>query len=111
MSLKSHKYLIDILNAILLIEDFLIETETFFEYQNDLKTKSAVERQLVIVGEAINTYGKIDNNKPIIHAKEIINFRNRLVHAYDNIDDSIVWAIKTNHLPLLKFEINQILIK
>ena len=32
------------------------------------------------------------------------NFRNRIIHAYDSIDDSIVWAIKTNHLPTLKEE-------
>ena len=36
-------------------------------------------------------------------------FRNRLIHSYDNIDNSIVWIIIKNHLPVLKGEIETIL--
>lgn len=45
------------------------------------------------------------------NAKEIINFRNRIIHAYDSIDDTIIWAIKTNHLPELKTEIESLMRK
>jgi uncharacterized protein with HEPN domain len=101
------KYLYDILNAIELIEQFLSDCSDFTIYVNDLKTKSAVERQLAIIGEAANKYEKTksENLQTLLYSKEIINFRNRLVHAYDSIDDSIVWAMKTNHLPQLKKEI------
>ena len=105
MQHNSFKYLYDILTAIELIEDFLISTPTFYDYLTDLKTKSAVERQLVIIGEAVNKFEKINQENKLSFAREIVNFRNRLVHAYDSIDDSIVWAIKTNHLPQLKVEI------
>ena len=43
--------------------------------------------------------------------KQMVNFRNRIIHSYDNIDVSIVWAILKNHLPILKAEVNDILIQ
>lgn len=111
MQHNSFKYLYDILDAIELIEEFLNDCSDYTIYVSDLKTKSAVERQLVIIGEAANKYekNKSENIQSLIFSKEIINFRNRLVHAYDSIDDSIVWAIKTNHLPELKKEITTII--
>ncbi|MCW4470139.1 DUF86 domain-containing protein [Flavobacterium sp. MFBS3-15] len=102
---RSDKYLFDILHAIEMIEDFLAETPSFVQYCNDLKTKSAVERQLGIIGEAVNKFEKENTGKALSYSREIINFRNRLIHAYDSVDDSVVWAIKTNHLPLLKEEV------
>lgn len=106
---RAHKYLYDILYAIEMIEDFLSETTSFTAYAGDLKTKSAVERQLGIIGEAVNKFEKENTEQLLSHSREIVNFRNRLIHAYDSIDDSVVWAIKTNHLPLLKEEVGDIL--
>ena len=57
---KSEKYLSDILMAIDLIERFAVDITDFNSYQKDLKTQSAVERQLVILGEALNQLKKID---------------------------------------------------
>ena len=54
MKVKAKKYLSDILQAINLIEDFISDVPTFEEYIPDLKTQSAVERQLGIIGEAVN---------------------------------------------------------
>ena len=54
------KYYDDILSAISLIEEFLIATTTFSEYTTDRKTKSAVERQLAIIGEAIRKIKSIN---------------------------------------------------
>ena len=39
---------------------------------------------------------------------QIVNFRNRLVHAYDSIDDAIVWVIINKHLPELKNEVEKV---
>jgi uncharacterized protein with HEPN domain len=108
MTERARKYLFDILFAIDMIEDFLKSTTTFFEYENDLKTKSAVERQLGIIGEAVNKFEKEQTGHLLSYSREIVNFRNRLIHAYDSIDDSVVWAIKTNHLPLLRVEISEL---
>ena len=58
MKLESKKYLSDIEYSIGLIEDFLVDF-TFTDYRDDLKTKSAVERQLGIIGEAVNNYKKL----------------------------------------------------
>ncbi len=102
---KSKKYLSDILIAIDLIEQFTMEINDFNDYQKDLKTQSAVERQLVIIGEALNKLNKIEPRIKIENDKQIISFRNRLVHSYDSIDNSIVWAIIKRHLDLLKVEI------
>ncbi|WP_445738073.1 HepT-like ribonuclease domain-containing protein [Mariniflexile sp.] len=108
MTEKSKKYLSDIFMAIDLIEKFIVDITDFNSYQNDLKTQSAVERQLVIIGEALNQLKKVEPHLEIEHDKQIIGFRNRLVHAYDNIDNSIVWAIINRHLKKLKEEINTI---
>lgn len=37
----------------------------------------------------------------------MIDFRNRLIHSYDNIDDVIVWAILKRHLPILKADVER----
>ena len=109
MTDKAIKYLSDILYAISLIDDFLDDIKTFLVYQSDLKTQSAVERQLAIIGEAVNRYRQEENVVALRHAKQMIDFRNRIIHSYDNIDTSIVWAILKNHLPNLKKEVNDII--
>lgn len=102
------KYLSDIIIAIDLIENFMIGVNNFNQYDSDLKTQSAVERQLLIVGEALNRVKKEHPDIKIKNAKQIIGFRNRLAHAYDSIDNSIVWATIKLHLDGLKTEINSI---
>lgn len=46
-------WLEDIEKAILEIEGFLPESRNFLEFQKDLKTKRAVERNIEIIGEAM----------------------------------------------------------
>lgn len=99
---KSKKYLSDILIAIELIEEFTDEIKDFAQYDNDRKTQSAVERQLAIIGEALNHYRKTEPNIKIKNEIQIVNLRNRLVHAYDSLDNSIIWAILKKHLKLHK---------
>jgi uncharacterized protein with HEPN domain len=98
------KYYNDILHAISLIDEFLGEINLFSQYKIDLKTKSAVERQLAIIGETIKKTKEIDANELINYQKSIIGFRNILVHSYDSVDDEIVWAIIKKHLKPLKEE-------
>ena len=98
MTEEAKKYLFDILLAIESIEQFLVGSEEFEEYQNDLKTKSAVERQLSIIGEAVNKFRKV-STKQLSHSEQIVAVRNRLIHAYDAIDDTIIWVIVRKYLP------------
>lgn len=59
----------------------------------------------MIIGEALNHFRRLEPLIRIENDKEIVNFRNRLVHAYDSIDNSIVWAILKRYLLPLKEEI------
>ena len=94
------KWLIDIKTAIEEIDFFTQNLSlTFQEYQSNLLIKRAVERDLEIIGEAINKILKKDASyaEKITSAKDIIGFRNIIVHAYDNISDENVWSILTYH--------------
>jgi uncharacterized protein with HEPN domain len=94
----------DVDRAIALIEGFLVQgrIDGFDAYTKHAMVKSAVERQLGIIGEAVNQIRKLDPQHPIPEADRIVQFRNRLIHAYDSIDDQFVWPIIQKHLPLLK---------
>jgi uncharacterized protein with HEPN domain len=104
---RKKKYYDDIIFAISLIEEFIGETNLFAEYKVDRKTKSAVERQLAIIGEAIKKIKEIDPAELINYHSSIIGFRNILVHSYDSVDDEIVWAIIKKHLRPLRDEVSE----
>ncbi len=95
----------DISTSIDLIEDFTKDLKSFNDYQRDLKTKGAVERHLGIIGEAVNKFLRESKMNELVKASQIISLRNRLIHSYDNVDDSIIWSIVTRHLKPLKDEI------
>ena len=102
------KWLFDIKIAIKEIDSYFEGSEMdFFKYKENLMLKRAVERDLEIIGEAINRIVKRDpafENK-ITNAKSIIGLRNQVIHAYDNISDENIWSILQIHLPKLKGEI------
>lgn len=105
---KSKKYLSDILMAIELIEEFTVGINDFNLYEKDRKTQSAVERQLAIIGEALNQLRKTEPTIEIKNDKQIIAFRYRLIHAYDSLDNSIIWAIINRNIKSLKVEIQNL---
>ena len=109
MTDQRKKYLSDINSAIELIEDFVKNINSFSNYNNDIKTQSAVERQLGIIGEAVNNFEKLEEEISLVNAGKIIGFRNRLIHAYDSIDNSMVWVIIKKYLPELKNEVYKII--
>ncbi|MBP8849136.1 MAG: DUF86 domain-containing protein [Breznakibacter sp.] len=109
MTEKGLKYLSDILQAIELIEEFTESIPNYGDYVSDLKTQSAVERQLGIIGEAVNKFDLIEPDIYIENSRKIVGFRNRLIHAYDAVDTSMVWVITKRYLPLLKEEVSKIL--
>jgi uncharacterized protein with HEPN domain len=37
------------------------------------------------------------------------DFRNRIIHGYDSVDDVIVWRTVQHHLPALKAEVEELL--
>lgn len=106
MTDRERKYLSDILSSIELINSFMNGINSFETYCNDYKTKSAIERQLGIIGEAVNKYLKTADDAQLNFASQIISLRNRLIHSYDNIDDSIIWTIINRHLKPLQNEVS-----
>lgn len=107
MTDQGKKFLSDIIQAINLIESFTSEITDYDDYIADLKTQSAVERQLGIIGEAVNKFEKLFPESTLINARKIVGFRNRLIHTYDAVDTSIIWAIIKKHLDPLKNEITE----
>jgi len=107
MTEREKKYLSDISNSIGLIEDFISEIHSFSDYCKDSKTKSAVERHLAIIGEAVTRFIRESDSNHLTNATQIISVRNRLIHAYDSIDDAIIWSVIKLHLVDLKNEVLQ----
>jgi uncharacterized protein with HEPN domain len=103
-------WLYDMLTAIQEIESFFSDRpKRFADYQKDIKTKRAVERNLEIIGEAMNRILKHDESITITNSRKIVDMRNRIIHAYDSLTDEAVWSIILKHLPALKVEIKQLL--
>jgi uncharacterized protein with HEPN domain len=95
-------HLEDILDSISLIDQFLSDTD-FDSYVTDIKTKSAVERQLQIITEAAYRLGdEADTICPGPDWKGYMGMGNLLRHAYHRIDDAIVWNTVKIELPALR---------
>jgi uncharacterized protein with HEPN domain len=109
MTEQGKKYLSDIFQAIVLIELFTVGIKDFDIYISDLKTQSAVERQLGIICEAASHFENLNTGIRIINSRQIIGLRNKLIYSYDTIDPSIIWAILRNHITPLKQEVEKLL--
>jgi uncharacterized protein with HEPN domain len=70
--------------------------------------KRAVERNLEIIGEAMNRILREEPNFPIENAYRIVGLRNQIIHGYDMVSDENIWAILINQLPKLKIEIERL---
>ena len=68
--------------------------------------RSAVERQLEIIGEALRRLETLDATlvAQISDYRRIIAFRNIIAHGYDGLDDDIIWQVVTEKLPVLTRE-------
>jgi len=102
------------------LEDILIaieEIDAFFEripkrydiFINDLLIRRAVERNIEIIGEAVNRILKNDASIAITNARKIVDTRNYVIHGYDSLAPDILWSIVVNHLPVLKTEAQSLL--
>lgn len=109
MDIKIKTWLLDIQQSIEEIFLFLGDKRDFIAYKEDLKTKKAVERNLEIIGEAVNRILKVDSNFQLKDTKNIIGTRNRIIHSYDNISDEVIWTIVCRELPELKIQVGEFL--
>jgi uncharacterized protein with HEPN domain len=92
------------------IESFFNDSaKEFAKYQNDLRTKRAVERNIEIIGEALSRILKRDETILIANSRKIVDTRNRIIHGYDSVSDDVIWGIVIRHLPILQTEIQELL--
>jgi uncharacterized protein with HEPN domain len=109
MELKIKTWLKDIEQSIKEIDEFIKECKDFIDFQKDIKTRKAVERNIEIIGEAIHRILKEKPDIKISDTRKIIDTRNRIIHGYDSISADILWLIVTEELVILKKEVNSLL--
>jgi len=102
-------WLTDIQLAINEINLFLPDKKDFLEFRKDLKTRRAIERNIEIIGEAVNRILKSDPEFPLDNSRKIVDTRNRIIHGYDSVSEDIIWAIVVRSLPELEKQINSLL--
>jgi len=93
----------DAIKAVELVRQFTAG-RTYADYRADAMLRSAVERQLGIVGEALNRLSQMSpESAAMIHdLPRIVAFRNTLVHGYATVDNALVWAIVQERLDALR---------
>jgi len=109
MNLEVQKWLYDILVSIQSVNEFIGEVRMFENYEADKKTRRSVEREIMIIGEAVNRIKYVEPSIEITNSHQIIATRNRVTHAYDAVDNAMIWNIVINHLPNLKLEVEKLL--
>lgn len=104
------KYLSDILLAIEEIEDFLGDGPKLFDdFFSNLCLRRAIERNIEIIGEAMNRILKVESAIQITISRKILDAGNYIIHGYDSLSADILWSIVVNHLPRLKLEVEKLL--
>ena len=86
---------------------------TLNEYSADRFFRRAVEREFEIIGEALNRLDRLDPPTAVrvTELRRIVDFRNRIIHGYDTVDDAVVWGMVEKHLPPLVKEVVELLVE
>ncbi len=103
------KYLYDISTAINSVKEFTADCKNFNDFDQHKLVKRGVERELEIIGEAVNRILKIDAKIQISNARKIVNLRNWVIHSYDNVDSILIWVIIQKDIPVLQLEVQNLL--
>lgn len=94
-------WLLDMLTATRAVQSF-VAGKAFAQYEQDLLLRSAVERQVEIIGEAARGISDVFKRAhPEIPWRPIMAQRHRLAHEYGEIDDNLIWTVATIHVPAL----------
>lgn len=110
MQPKTPKLLADIADASTFIL-VSVRGKSVDDYRADRQLRQAIERNLEIIGEAVNRLARTDPdvNAQVSNAARIVAFRNLLIHGYDMIDDAQVWSIIVESVPVLLQEVSALL--
>lgn len=104
-------YLSDILESCEAILD-AVRTIDLGGYQASRLIRSSVEREFLIIGEALAALSRLapDTFALITQSRRIVDFRNLLAHEYPTVDDALVWGVLEHDVPLLRDECRDLLI-
>lgn len=107
---EPEKYLYDMLSSCRFLLEFT-EGRTVNDYIDERPFRSALERELQIIGEALIQLEKIapEVADKIPEYRNIIGFRHVLVHGYDNLDPATVWNMIETKLSALTKQIQSLL--
>lgn len=107
---KNRSYLLfyeDIIKAIEKIEQYTQDI-TYVDFCERTVIVDAVVRNLEIIGEAANKIPKEYQEKyPYIEWRQMIGFRNILIHNYFEVDVESVWDTIKKNIPHLKTHIRK----
>ena len=103
------KYLYDVQQSIDSIYEYLGDRRDFFEYERNKQLRRAVERELEIIGEAVNHLLSLNENIAIDNARRIVDLRNFVIHGYDKVDNVIIWGVISKDLPKLKKQVDKLM--
>jgi uncharacterized protein with HEPN domain len=100
----------DIVDACAHVSSF-IHGRTRDEFVGDIQLRYAVERALVIAGEALTAALRLDPSLEtrISDTQGIIGLRNHLVHGYSLTSPDTIWDIAVAAVPVLAQQAAQIL--
>ena len=102
-------YLQDILEACNSIQDVMSDV-SLEEYRRKGAVRSAVEREFIIIGEALRRVSSLDETLfcSISNSRAIVDFRNLLAHDYGAVDDDAVFGLVYSDLIVLKAEVGEL---
>lgn len=110
MQPESAKLLRDVLDCVAFLRSFIVGRE-MADLASDRAFRSAVERELITIGEALSQLRQVDPEtvSKLSEAHRVIAFRHILVHGYGAIDIEVVWSALTTKLEPLAREVQQLL--
>jgi uncharacterized protein with HEPN domain len=80
------------------------------DLQTDQMLLFAVIRAIEVLGEAANKVSEVVRvANPSIPWKAIVGMRNRLIHAYFDLDADMVWATLTTEIPAVLADLQALL--
>lgn len=98
--------LVDVHNACTEVESFFVGAPRLYEsFKGDMLRVRAVERNVEIMGEAINRILKHNPDFQLPNARAIIQTRNRVIHGYDSVTTEFLWSLVINHIPRLQQDV------
>ena len=103
----------DIVRSIDEINEFSdgLTVEDFKLYLSNKMMRRAIERDLIIIGEAMHDIVKVDHTRVmrIKNSRRVVELRNDVVHSYDDLANEKIWNFIWKELPYLRKEVSHVL--